>query len=244
MNNYCSEICEIWHQTFVELSHDMANKLAIIRCKSHFLGGVVPQLQQGYDLALQHKLIEPSIDVSDADYLKEAINLEVQVKPLFDLLNVLQTFSESLNSHKKLSATDCIQKTLDLYPFEKNAKSEVMFTPKYDFDLPVSSLFIDAIITHFLYASFQNTKVEARKKITITVSREEDMNRICCKMDTADIKASYFNYLAEQCLITYMGKTLPGILFCKLPFFKIHGHLDIKIQEDQSLEMVMTFPLG
>ena len=57
MNNDYSEIYKIWHQTFGKLSHDIVNKLAIIRGKSHFLEGIVPQLQQGYDLAFQNKLI-------------------------------------------------------------------------------------------------------------------------------------------------------------------------------------------
>ena len=171
------------------------------------------------------------------------LNLEEQVRPVFDLINTMHTFSESLNSHQKISATDCIQKTLDLYPFEKNDKNEVIFTPEYDFELPVSSLFIDAIITHFLYATFQNTTVEARKRISIIISKEGDMNRIFCKMDATNIKASNFNYLTEQCITTYFGKTLPGIQFCKLPFFNIQGHLNIKIQEDQNLEIIMTFPL-
>lgn len=243
MDNDYSKIHKIWHQTFGKLSHDIANKLATIRGKSHFLGKIVPQLQQGYDLAAQNQSIEPSIKADEADYLKEAINLEEQVKPVFDLLDAMYTFSASLAAYEKVSATSCIQKALDSYPFENNIKNAVIFTPEYDFELPVSSLFIDAIITHFLYASFHNTTMEARKKITITLSKEGSMNRICCKLDSTNIKASDFNYLTEQYITTYFGKTLPGIQFCKLPFFNIQGHLDITIQKDQSLEMMMSFPL-
>lgn len=242
MNNDYSEICKIWHQTFGKLSHDIGNKLATIRGKSHFLAGLIPQLQQGYDLAFQNKLIESSIEASDADYLKEAINLEEQVKPVFNLLDAMHAFSTSLNKYEKTSAPDCIQKTLDTYPFEKNDKNEVTLSPECDFELPMSSLFIDAIITHFLYISFHNIKVEARKKITIIITKEDGVNHIHCKLDTTDIKASDFKYLSEQYITTYFGKIFPGMQFCKLPFFNIHGHLDINIQDDQSFEIIMTFP--
>ena len=151
-------------------------------------------------------------------------------------------------AYSLLSMRDCINESLERYPFRDNQKELVEVTGREDFQFKgVRQLIVHVfynLIKNSLYAIAANNKTGS---ITISIHAGEDQNRVYFKDTGSGIDAEVLPHIFDNFYSTRAagpeGSIGIGLSFCKNALAHFNAGIECVSEEGIYTEFILSFPI-
>ena len=242
--SYPLDSAKSWQKIIDKVFHLFGTKLLGITSTDILLKKTLPNLLKGYELAVQHKLIEDEVHPQLLESLSKT-NIEACINPMLETMDGVLSMCKALSNPDKsaidISAKQLIESNLNAFAFENNTRSLIEFDSNHDFNIHLPALFLNAILSQMLNFS-QNNINDSTKKISIHFSKQNDtQNAIHFKITSPEIQKNYAQFL-NNTLSQIQEKLVPGIEFCRLALLYNSGNIIYNIRESESVEFIILLP--
>lgn len=241
-SSFLQKTSACWLQLIDKISHIFINKLAVLRKKHAFLHKVIPSLLKGYHLAIEHKLMEPEIPKPLLENIHTIINLEEEIVPVFNVLDVVGSFCSQLsinNTHQAFSIRNCVTETLSSCEFKKNDRNYFQLNEDTDFDCSIPEFFIKMTLITLLNFAFSNFRDLSEKAVHIWFENHNNSGTLHFKIISKDTQKNYDHWFQNSLDISF-DKLIPGINLCRLALLQHNGNITYQVTPGQSLEIIMA----
>lgn len=216
------------------LSHRLATHLATLQFKQQGTKKVTAELINGYEAAVNNKLIENKISEKLFSRLGEMQNLDEQILPMLDMLNKASNFlhtilhsNEVQGDKDSVNAHLLIKQVLENFPFKDCVDSKkVTFNPDSDFLIQVPRVFIESSLCHLLRLIGSNLGEE---HINLWLSSYEFQNVIHIQVmkQFIELPSIFQHFLFEP-----YDTNLPGLGLCRYALMQWGGDI-LSLRENE-----------
>ena len=239
-------LLKAWAQMINCVAHDITTPLASIRLENSALKKILPKVLEGYQLAVQHKLIEPLLSSSHLEVLESSCtDIENHIHKILDFLSLLRHYNQMLSGHAndpKLHLQVCLQTLLENYPFRDEERRLVHLEDTHDFQFQGESFFIEYLFFNLIENALSYIQRMNKGEIYLSTGKENHYFILYFK-DTAgalDEKATATVF--DSFFIKRDGEIVPGLGFCRLKLLHMGGDIVCKAVKNQYTEFMIKFP--
>lgn len=231
------------------IAHEMRTPLATIRSQSRVLAKCLPELLDGYHKAIEHKLIEPTLQAAQLEYLGQLprhIDAEISRSNFVVdmMLASARAGSLSRSDFSNHSIKKCVREALACYPFERAMRDKVVVRGQHDFTFFGS----DVLLVYVLYNLFKNAlhAIKAAGGGELEIAYFIDgADKILLVTDTgAGIPADVLPHVFEPFYSTrhHGGGTGMGLAFCQQVITSFGGRIECESQAGGYTRFCLSFP--
>lgn len=220
-----------WSMSIGQLSHALATKMATLQMKQQGLQKIIPSLLKGYHLAVEHHLIEDTINAKMLNRIEDMQNLDEQLMPMFELLEQLNTYCSQMVGHdaiemQRLSAQQCLSALLANYTFEQDSqRNRIALDLGHDFEFKCPILFIESSLRHILTITLQHISKSNEGSVRIWLSDEAEYHLFNIKLIDQNLNEAQMTACFNHFLFEPYDKTRPGLGFCRLAIQHLGGNV-------------------
>jgi signal transduction histidine kinase len=223
------------------IAHEMRTPLATIRNQSRILARCLPDLLAGYQMAVEHRHVRPTLPEAQLQYLyqlNQHIEAEICRSNFIVDMMLASARAGTLNptDFADHSAKKCVDEALASYPFESTMREKVSVRGSNDFTFFGS----DVLLVYVLYNLFKNAlhaiKVAGRGEVEITLA-----DRQLLVTDTGSgIPDDVLPHVFEPFYST--GGTGIGLAFCQKVITAFGGSIECESQAGRYTRFSLWFP--
>lgn len=239
-------LLKAWAQMINCVAHDITTPLASIRLENSALKKILPKVLEGYQLAVQHKLIEPLLSSSHLEVLESSCtDIENHIHKILAFLSLLRHYNQMLSGHAndpQLHLQVCLQTLLENYPFRDEERHLVHLEDTHDFQFQGESFFTEYLFFNLIENALSYIQRMNKGEIYLSTGKENHYFILYFK-DTAgalDEKATATVF--DSFFIKRDGEIVPGLGFCRLKLLHMGGDIVCKAVKNQYTEFMIKFP--
>jgi hypothetical protein len=240
-----------WFDFIGCIAHDVRTPLLSIGFFCHSLSEMLPHFIKGYQLAVEHQLMEEVIHSRRLMQLEKAglDSVGEDVRRLMNFFTYTCDFTKELVDFSAIqifSVKSWLNDSLKKYPFKDDKlRTLVHVNIEEDFNFRYLPLFADRLC-HTVLKIFLD-EIERNKKGEIYLSTEENrgehlLHFKCtaggmCPTSLTTCLSKFFSEEEEQ-----NPKLLPGLGFCKLALVQLNGDLIANFQANEYTDFMIKLP--
>lgn len=233
------DTAKTWRKIIDKVFHLFGNKLFSLRSISTLLRKTLPSLLKGYQLAVEHQLMEPELNQKLLDSMSNHVRMEDSLNTMIQTMDAVQSACKVLcttnQAAEHVSVTAVIKHVLN------NTGEHITFDESNSFNTDVPELFLRSILLHYLHFSQSHFK-DPNRTITIYFSKQSDkVSVLHFKVISTDAKANY-DYFFENSFIQLDETMLPSIDFCRLALCYTGGTISYEVHEQHDVEFIIELP--
>ena len=233
------------------IAHEMRTPLATIRSQSRVLAKCLPELLAGYQRAVEHQLIEPTMQASQLAYLTKLtqhIDAEISRSNFVVDMMLASARAGMLNrsDFANHSIKKCVDEALACYPFESTMRDKVVVKGEHDFTFYGS----DVLLVYVLYNLFKNAlhaiKSAGHGELEIAFYTSGTKKKLLVTDTGAGIPADVLPHVFEPFYSTRHngGGTGMGLAFCQKVITAFGGKIDCESQAGRYTRFSLSFPIS
>ncbi len=228
------------------IAHKMRSPLSGLNQDTEELSHYLPMLTDGYALAKEgylpvHSISERQLIAAKTlpDNFKQTIH-----KALTTIDMVLTKLDEIPN--KKItppfSITQCIENTLDTYPFMHNEKCLVIWSSGFDFKIEANQDLLQHVLMNLLKNALYQIHAIDKGCITIWLSQTSSSNQLHVKDTASGISQNELPYIFNKFYTQTRHGTGVGLAFCKMVMESFGGSITCQSVYGEYAEFTLEFP--
>lgn len=233
------------------IAHELRTPLLGIRSGISGLKRYVPQLLEGYELAVKHGL--PVRRIRAAHY-RELVPVLHRVEAethysniIIDmlLLNSSRTAVDPEEFHT-VSMAECVDAALTRYPFKSSEeRQKIHWEPKQDFTFWGSDVLMVHVLFNLIKNALQFIAEVGKGEITIWVERDPAGHRLHFHDSGRGIEPEKLSHIFDRFYTSMAagGGAGIGLAFCEMVMRSFGGDITCRSRYGQFTEFVMFFPM-
>lgn len=229
------------------MAHELRTPLAAINLAAAALEAVLPNLFEGYKLALSNKLIKNvSINESHLEMLQTALtNINNGVNSANNVISFMLGNIQKLNvkyeDMQEISVMDCINQAINKYEFQAAFERDLITVKGDDFKFKGTAALIEHVLINLLKNAVYYVKHAGKGEITIWTEKG-DNNKLHFKDTGTGIDEEHLNTLFNKFFSKRDGGTGIGLAFCKQVMTQFGGAILCSSIEGEYTEFILEFP--
>lgn len=240
-----NRLLEAWIGMMSCVAHDVATPLSSIRAENNQLQKILPKLLEVYELAVQHKLIEPQIKPSLLSALATSSEgIANQVDKVLDFFKVLRQYNKQLPANETdlpVPLGAYLHTLLERYPFSDEQRHWVHLEGNTTVQFKEDP-FIEYLFVNLIQIALSNIEQMGKGEIYIRIEEETEGFTLYFK-NTAGAQdevgaARAFGWY----FVKYNGNTIPGLGFCRLKLLHLGGDITCAALKGEYTEFRVKFP--
>lgn len=235
-----------WTRMVNCVAHDVTTPLASIRLENSGLKKLLPKLLQGYQLAVQHKLIQPLIPPSYMDILDtSSVDIENHLNKIVDFLSLLRHYNQKLSVNEndpQVHLKACLPALLENYPFVDEQKSLIHLEEGEDFQFKGESFFIEYLFFNLIENALSHIQQMGQGEIYISTKKEKHYFVLHFKDTAGALDEKAATTVFDWFFIKRDGEVVPGLGFCRLKLLHMGGDIICEAVKNQYTEFSVKFP--
>jgi two-component system CAI-1 autoinducer sensor kinase/phosphatase CqsS len=230
------------------VAHEMRTPLASIRMQADALDQFLPELNKGYQLAVEHGLFEPTLQAGQAQRVSDLSNgIRHQVdrsNAVIDMMLASARMEQiDTSTFSRHSAAACLQEALDTYPFGRGERDKISVAVHGDFEFHGSRALLVYVLFNLLKNSLYAIKAAGKGEITVTITAGEPSNTLVFTDTAMGIPAEALPRIFDTFFTT--KKTAGagiGLAFCRRAIASFGGRMGCASVEGQYATFTLEFP--
>jgi two-component system, CAI-1 autoinducer sensor kinase/phosphatase CqsS len=232
------------------IAHEMRTPLATIQLQAKSIANFLPELFQGYQIAVDNQLFSPSMHPHHFERLKNiAFGIEREVKQSHMIIDItLASAHGDLHKnyrHRSHSIADCVVDTVENYPFNKTEKRRITLHLDNDFHYIGS----DILMKYVLYNLIKNSLYEIGKTgvgdVTISLEAGNVLNKLVFTDTGPGIVEDLLPHIFDNFFTTKQegSGTGMGLAFCRRVMASFNGNIECHSRIGKFTTFTLTFPV-
>lgn len=239
------KLLEAWIGMINCVAHDVATPLSAIRAENSQLKKMLPKLLEVYELAVQHKLIEPETKLSSLNALEASSEgIANQLDKILDFFKGLREYNKQLSANAMdlpIPLGAYLNTLLEHYPFSDEQRHWIHIEGDTNVQFKEDP-FIEYLFVNLIQIALSNIEQMGKGEIYIRIEEE-----------TEDFTLSFKNTAGAQdevgaarafgwYFVKYHGNTIPGLGFCRLKLLHMGGDITCTALKGEYTEFRIKFP--
>ena len=241
-----NRLLEAWIGMLNCVAHDVSTPLSAIRAQNNQFKKMLPQLLEVYELAVQHKLIEPQIKPSSLSTLENASEgIENQVDRILDFFKVLRQYNKQLPANESdlpIPLATCLHTVLEHYPFSDEQRQWIHLEGNVHVQLKEYSFLIEHLFVNLLQIALSHIEQMGKGEIYIRIEEEADCFMLYFKNTAGAQDEAGAGRAFNWYFVKYNGNTIPGLGFCRLKLLHRRGDITCAALKGEYTEFRVRFP--
>jgi signal transduction histidine kinase len=232
------------------VAHEMRTPLASIRMHADALSQFLPDVYKGYELAVQHGLMEPAMHPSTS---KKLADLSSGIRHQVDRSNAVIDMMLASARMEQIDASDfrahsaaaCVHEALETYPFGRGERERVHLQVIRDFEFHGSNSLFIFVIFNLLKNSLYAIKAAGKGEIRVVVAAGEgDAMNVLTFTDTGSgIPAATVPKIFDAFFTTKKSAGAGiGLAFCRRVVQSFGGQVGCQSVEGEWTRFHLEFP--
>ena len=231
-----NKIAWIWPRGMEHIRHDLAGFASSIRIDNNWLEKAMPDLLKGYQLAVQHQLLEPSIEEKVLQAIGNApTDLRNTLEKLFEYLQAIGSYRQSLiapQTPPPFYVCALIETLLTQYPWESPEQRKcVQVNTASDFQVQCETSLIQALLWNFLEITLSQIALKKQGEIHIWAEEEAEYFVLHFKDTLGTTADRTLAQSFDACFLRRNGKMQLGLGFCQLQCLYLGGDIVYEIEK-------------
>lgn len=231
------------------LAHEMRTPLATMRMQSMSIAKYWPTLFQGYRLAVEHGLMEPSIRSWHMEVLSgmsNGIAREVEKSnAVIDMMLASTSMERPGNiAFERHSVGKCVAEALERYPFDEDMKDRVKLMLEDDFEFYGSDTLLVSVLFNLLKNGIHAVKASGKGEIRIATVVSQGRNTLSVTDTGSGIPRKVLPHIFKSFYSTkhVAGGAGIGLSFCKKVMDAFKGSIKVESTEGEYTTFLLEFP--
>jgi two-component system, CAI-1 autoinducer sensor kinase/phosphatase CqsS len=231
------------------VAHEMRTPLASIRMLADTLSQMLPELDKGYRLALEHGLVQQGGNPMAAQQLMALTNgiahqvdrSNVVIDMVLASAGMEQIDSSAFSNH---GMGACVTEALTAYPFSKGEREKVTVTIEGDFEFRGSDLLMVYVLFNLIKNSIYATRAAGKGTIAIKVTAGKQDHTLTftdtgCGIPAATLPRIYDDFFTTK---KSTGAGI-GLAFCRRVLTSFGACMECESVEGSFTTFTMRFPM-
>ncbi len=246
--NKLDQLSQLWSRMIACIIHDLTTPLVVTRMAGSNVNNILSKLISGYQLAVEHHLLEE--EPMRADTLKDTkANLMFatgdNINHIFEFFQLLPTFYKQLSSNSpeitELSIKHVLRSALQKQSFANEIqRPSLHLDVKCDFHFHFTPLFVECLFEQLLANAIKLIQQAGKGEIYIHTSADNNKNMVYFR-NSAMTEKEQAKQIFEQFFLKTTDKIVPGLGFCKLALMQRGGDIQYQMG-DKGGEFAIHFP--
>lgn len=234
------------------IAHEQKNYLAGIKVIISTMRPVLANLINGYQQALDAKLIETTNN--NPRPLPERLNRQID-RLLYGVDNANKVISlqlRAINSHhghidnsnfSKCSINTIVSNSLSSYPFDDAEDTLVKWQPSVDYDFNGEALLTQHVLWNLLNNALPAIKQVAQGQVKLWAETGKAYNRLYVEDNGTGIPKTLINEIFAHGVSKRAGGNGVGLAFCKAVMQAYGGDIQCESEPGQYTRFILSFPV-
>jgi signal transduction histidine kinase len=231
------------------LAHEIRTPLATIRNQAAGISRHLPTLLEGYQLAVDHKLVVPRISARHVEILSDISGrIDEEVHKSNTIIDMMLA-STSMERPGTLTfgrhAIDaCIAEAMERYPFEANEKNNIRVEIAENFEFEGSDALLVLVLFNLLKNALYELKSSGKGEIRISAERAGKANILRMTDTGSGIPTQALPHIFAPFFSTKRssGGAGMGLTFCKRVMESFGGRIRCDSVEGEYTTFSLEFP--
>jgi two-component system, CAI-1 autoinducer sensor kinase/phosphatase CqsS len=229
-------------------AHELRSPMATITMASHATEKIMADVFNGYKVAIEHKLIEPSVNPAKFQLIEGSfVGIKKAVEESQNFLTSLTRYIESYAINPKdikpLSITTCVDRLLSNYAFNNDQERALVHIDlKHEFTFKVPEIFIEDLLAGLLKNALFYIKQAGKGDIHIWTETEKSANVLHFKDTGAGMKSENLSHVFDRLFSRRDDGTKAGLGFCKEMISEFGGSMTCDSKEGEYTHFIIQLP--
>ncbi len=232
-----------WHNMIKALVHHLNTALVVMRSNSKRIKEILPELFQGYHLALEGQLLEPQLNKRQLNV--DTVDLENIITQELDFLDTLHAYSKALlagPTEPPFYVAAFVQDYLAQYPWKEEQQQFFNLNLQYDFQTNCGSSFMQALMWNLLQIGISHINAEEKGEIDIWAQEESHYDVFHFKIRGKIWRVDTLVRSFDNFFMMHNTKMIPGLGFCRLKWLYMGGDILSQVEPQQYAHFIVKFP--
>lgn len=230
------------------VAHEMRTPLAIIRMQADALSRLLPEIHQGYQLAVAHGLIEPRARPTNTQRL---VDMSRGITRQIDRSNVVIDMMLASSRMEQIDTSEfcvspmkaCVDEAVETYPFIGGERDWITVAVAEDFEFHGSRPLMVYVLFNLLKNSLFAIKAAGRGGITISLSATPRGGQLVFTDTGCGIPRDTLPRIFETFFTTKKSAGAGiGLAFCRRVLDSFGAQIQCESVEGEFTTFVMVFP--
>jgi len=234
-----------------KLADEITTPLAIIRMQASGIAESLPVLIEGYQMAVKHGLMKPSLQVQKVENLTNiSQGIKHQVDRSYMVINLMLA-SSAMERHdaipfERYTIGECVTEAIARYPFEPSMKERVKATIENDFEFYGSDTLLVSVLFNLLKNGIYALKSSNKGEIRISAKTIQGRNLLIVTDTGSGISKEVLPHIFKTYYSTKHNKDGSGIglAFCKKVMTAFKGSIKCESVEGEYTTFSLEFPVA
>ncbi len=243
------KLTQAWSRLIDSISHDLKTPLLSMRMGVDVLAKILPDLVQGYKLAVAENLIKDSISIPYLKAAEEQLapSLKKSLAASMNFLNLLHPLNQKLipgtEEVKSISIKKFLTHLIKKYPFaDKGEQKLLAINLQQDFNVKFPETFLEPLLFNIFNNALRHISQEEKGQIDIWSEVKDDHNLLHFKDTAKGMDEDAVSRVFDRFFSHREGKTVPGLGYCRLALLQIGGDILCQSIEKQTTLFTILFP--
>lgn len=227
------------------LAHEMRTPMATVKLHAQVLTNYLPLLIEGYQKAVEHNLLDKQLDHKTLNAVADiAKKIELEMVRSNQAIDMLLAVTSNLELDKRnyvlFSAKQCIEESIQKFPFETETKPNISIEAKGDFYINGSETLFSFVILNLLKNSLYAIREKGCGDIKFFIRPS-----IIQVQDTGiGIPASRLPHIFENFYTSKPRNSNSGVglSFCRRAVESFDGKISCRSEHTVGTTFTLTFP--
>lgn len=240
-------ISEAWSKMIDCILHDAVSLLVPVRFGLNHLLAALPKILQGYQIALEHQLIEVDAKTKSKLFKESNIHsMQSEITKTFDRMDKIyslkQTTLEPNDAPYQINIF--LLNFLAQYNFSPpEQRSIVHLELKEDFTIGLSKCWLQALLTNLMSNALRSIDNAEKGEIFIWTEINEQYDELHFKDTGLGIDADLLSRIFDRFFSKREEGIEPGLGLCRLAILIAGGELICEAEKDEFAHFILRLPL-
>lgn len=229
------------------VAHEMRTPLASIRMQADALAQMLPELRQGYELAVAHGLMERNAMSPDP---RQAVDLSRGIAQQVDRSNVVIDMMLASSRMERIdpasfarhSMRACVDEALATYPFSRQERSRVRADTGADFEFVGSDSLMVFVLFNLIKNSLYAIRAAGRGDIAIVLAQGREGATLTFTDTGSGIPAAALPRIFDTFFTTKRNQGAGiGLAFCRRVVESFGGRMRCESEEGRFTTFTLEF---
>lgn len=229
-------------------AHELRTPLASINMASHATEKILTDVFNGYKVAVEHKLIEPSVNPAKFQLIESSFAgirkaVEDSQNFLTTLTDYVENYIKSPSDLEALSITACVDKLLNSYPFSNDEERALVHVDlKHEFSFKAPGVFVDDLLSGLLKNALFYIQQAGKGDVHIWTEASKTTHTLHFKDTGLGIEPKALAHVFDRLLSRRPDGTKAGLGFCKEILRVFGASITCDAKEGDYTHFVLEFP--
>ncbi len=230
-------------------AHELRTPLATITMASHATEKILADIFNGYKIAVEHKLVEPSVHPAKFQLIEGSfVGIKKAVEDAQNFLTILTRYVENYTMDpadtKMLSITACVDKLLSRYPFNNDQERTLVHVDlKHEFMFKAPEVFIEDLLLGLLKNALFYVRQANKGDVHIWTETTQDSNVLHFKDTGLGIETKNLPHAFDRLFSRRPDGTKAGLGFCKEVLRAFGASITCDSKEGEYTHFMIQFPI-